>query len=216
MDKRIIVLSGMPASGKDTVTERLHEIDPRYANLKKYRTIGQDDKPKSSYYNVTVKEFITKVNNGDFLQYHRRYDRYYGIDKRILTEMLNCGQIPIIHIGRIENYYTFLSNVKSFEEESGFTLKIASILLWEQKGVLEARIVNRDKTKDEIVKRIAAMNQEYSDAVDMMQKEERPFTLVIHNTNIDETVNKIIAIESQIPFDNGYDEFWNYLRQVEE
>ena len=66
MDKTIIVFSGMLASGKDTVSEKLHEIDHRYTNLKKHRAIGPEDKPKNSYYNVTVEEFETKVNKGEF------------------------------------------------------------------------------------------------------------------------------------------------------
>lgn len=66
MDKKIIVFSGMPASGKDTVTDKLCELNSLYVPLKKYRSVGPEDKIKNTYFNITKEEFEEKIKIGQF------------------------------------------------------------------------------------------------------------------------------------------------------
>lgn len=215
MDKLVIVLSGMPASGKDTVTDRLNQLDKRYVYFKKYRAIGPEDTPKDTYYNISHEDFEKKIAKGDFLQYHSRYGRYYGIDAITLKEMFEQDLIPVIHIGRIDNFYTLKKNLPAFEEKYGYNVRLLHIQLWETKESLKARIATRDKTEEEIGKRVAAMDQEFHDAISMMKNEERPFTVVIQNTDIIITCGTILALEKEKNcFDDGYDAFWNYLRTL--
>ena len=42
MDKKILVISGMPASGKDTVTEILCDGNKKIIELKKHRSITKE------------------------------------------------------------------------------------------------------------------------------------------------------------------------------
>ena len=68
----------MPASGKDTFSERFHKIDSRYTNMKKYRAIGQDNNPKSSYYNVTKqRRHMEKILEYQGLTLIKKYNHYY-------------------------------------------------------------------------------------------------------------------------------------------
>lgn len=210
MDKTIIVISGAPASGKDTVTKELNKLNPRYVLLKKYRSINLNEKIKDCYYNITEKEFLTKIDNNDFLEYHKRYNRYYGIAKITLNNMLNKDSIPIIHIGRIENYYNFCKSLNSFSDK--YKIKIIHILLWETITVLTNRINNRDRVKEEINKRLLALHQEYVDLYKLINYNLNPFTLVIKNNDINITCNSIINLEKFNKIENdSYNEFYNYL-----
>ncbi len=212
MDKSIIVLSGMPASGKDTITSKLCEIDKRIIPFKKYRSVGCNDKLKDTYFNVSEEEFLEKAKKDDFLQYHSRYGRYYGIAKDTLFDCFSGGKTPVIHIGRIENYYMLKKNMPSFEKQYGINANLCHIQLWETREVLKNRIILRDIDKEEINKRICAMNQEFEDNIAMMLRNEKPFSLVIRNSNINKTCDEILSyIFGHKTNDNGYDEFWTYL-----
>ncbi len=215
MDRKLIVFSGMPASGKDTVTEALCSLDSLFVPFKKHRSVGASDKLKDTYFNISAEEFEDKIKIGEFIQYHERYGRYYGISENVLYEYLKNGAVPIIHIGRIENFYTLCRNMPAFEKKYGCKTDVCHIQLWETMDVLKDRITARDKTEEEINKRLAAMSQEFRDSANMMCKGERPFTLVIKNSSLSQTVQKISElVNGSAPADDGYAEFWDYLRSI--
>ncbi len=216
MDKKIVVFSGMPASGKDTVTEALCASEKRFIPFKKHRSVGSSDTCKDTYFNISVEEFERKIRAGEFLQYHGRYGRYYGIAEDTLLGYLQEDLCPIIHIGRIENYYAFCQSLPAFEKKYGSKVDVCHIQLWETKDVLHDRIVLRDKTETEIQKRLAAMEQEFADSIAMMNEHQRPFTVVIRNTDLSETCRRIRELlhKDGKQADDGYAEFWGYLRSL--
>ncbi len=214
MDKQIIVLSGMPASGKDTVTEKLCKEHAEFLAIKKYRSVGEKDPIKDTYINVSKEEFGRKIHEGCFLQFHMRYGRYYGIAKETLCDCFEKDLIPVIHIGRIENYYVFKKAVSEFENEQGYSVNLHHALLWETKDVLFERISERDKTADEIEKRKNAMDQEFLDNIEMMNRKEKPYTVVIKNQDLHETTEQIFLLTKEEPIDSGYEEFWRYLKTL--
>ena len=65
MAKRIVVISGMPGSGKDAVTELLCKSSDDFVSLMKYRSIGSDYVHKDKYYNVTSDVFETMIVTGE-------------------------------------------------------------------------------------------------------------------------------------------------------
>lgn len=214
MDKQIIALSGMPASGKDTVTSRLCQNFPEFVPFKKFRSVTTDMPLKDTYYNITVEEFEQKIKNGDFLQYHGRYGRYYGVAEQTLLQCFEQQLIPIIHIGRIANFYDLKNGVISCETRHSISIKLYHILLWETKEALTERITLRDKTKDEVGGRIEAMEQEFQDNISLITSGERPYTAVIRNINISGTCDMIRRVINGEEFNDGYDEFRRYLGQI--
>lgn len=216
MDRKLIIFSGMPASGKDTVTDKLCASDSLFVPFKKHRSVSVSDKLKDTYFNISAKEFEKKIKAGEFIQYHERYDRYYGISENVLYDYLKNGSVPIIHIGRIENFYTLCRNIPAFEKKYNCKTDVCHIQLWETMDVLKDRITARDKTEEEINKRLAAMHQEFKDSVKMMSNGQKPFTLVIKNSVLSKTCQKIsqLIYGSIAPTDDGYAEFWNYLKSI--
>lgn len=216
MDKKVVVLSGMPASGKDTISDMICEMDKRFVPFKKHRSVGEFDKKKDTYFNITQDEFEKKIINGEFIQYHQRYGRYYGISEEVLLSYLQIDEIPIIHIGRIENYYSFLGNIVGFQKRNDLSLDVIHIQLWETAENLRERIVNREKDDEEAAKRIAAMEQEFEDNIELMHKGKKPYTFVFKNCDKDATCSSIIEYVNQDSHKvTGYEEFWGYLKKLE-
>lgn len=216
MGKKIVILSGMPASGKDTISNRICELDKKFVPIKKHRSVGELDKKKDTYYNISPEEFEEKIIRGNFIQYHQRYGRYYGISEDVLLSHLQKDEIPIIHIGRIENYIAFMGNIVGFKERHNLSLDVIHIQLWETAENLRERIVNREKDDEEAAKRIAAMEQEFDDNIEMMHKGKKPYTLVLKNSDIETTCSIIIEyVNKESHKVYGYEDFWGYLKKLE-
>lgn len=189
MDYKVILLSGMPASGKDTITLKLIEkyFSNKYVWLKKFRSISENDEIKDSYFNISTKEFEYKILQGEFIQYHQRYNRYYGVSKATLNKYIDRGQIPIIHVGRLENIYEIKNNVLLLEKESNRKVNLISILLWAPIGELSKRIKIREKTDVEIQKRIKAVYEEFEDNLKIHNKDIYLYDLLVKNIDMDKT-----------------------------
>lgn len=216
MDKQIIIFSGMPASGKDKLTEYLCSANSKLVAFKKYRSIRTGDTPKNTYYNISTEAFEEMIKNGKFLQYHMRYGRYYGIAEDTMLSYLDSDMYPIIHIGRIDNYYAFTERMAIFEKKYGMKIKVHHILLWETIETLKERIKLRDKTEPEITKRTDAMLEEFNDNIDLLKHNKRPYSYIIKNTDLSVTYNKIINIlDGAVMCDNGYNEFILYLNSIQ-
>jgi len=95
---RGIVLYGPPASGKDTITDALVELDPRCRLFKRlkagpgatatYRMIGADD--------------LDRLRAaGQLVWTNRRYGATYVVDRPGLLDALADG-IPVLHLGQVQ------------------------------------------------------------------------------------------------------------------
>lgn len=148
----IILISGTPASGKDTITEQLiNEYPGTYVHFKKHRA-SSPKQIKETYYNVNISKFKNMIKQDEFVQYHERYNRYYGISKNVLADYINQGLKPIIHTGKLENVTTIDTNVNYS------TIKI---LLWTTIDIVKERLMFRHKNNpDEINKRLEAAKEE--------------------------------------------------------
>ncbi|MDA3055913.1 MULTISPECIES: hypothetical protein [unclassified Campylobacter] len=178
----LIIFSGMPASGKDTITELLIK-DDNFIAFKKHKSVESSDILKDTYYNISKLEFEKKIKNNDFLQFHERYGHYYGVERNEI--MKNIDKHQIIHIGRIENYYILKDNISKIPNSP----KIYHFLLCENAELLKERIINREKNQNEMQKRILALEQEFDDLKDILR--QMPFDLVIKNTDQIKTTNLI-------------------------
>ena len=149
-DNPLLLLSGTPASGKDTITSLLVEIDPRFRHFKKHRSSIQP-KTDGAYIHVTPDEFVVMSGQGEFLQYHYRYDRGYGVSFSELNRHWTKGEIPIVHVGKYEN----IGSLRS--QEVAATSVLLMVSLAETKLRLEQR--HADDT-EEVERRTAAYHEE--------------------------------------------------------
>lgn len=189
----LILLSGTPASGKDTLTNGLKSLDTRFVHFKKHK-ISSGGKLDDTYHLVSKDEFDEMAQNGKFVQYHYRYDRGYGVSESELKLLKEINKIPIIHVGKYENIAKFRN----------FGLKnILSVFLFTDRNITTERLkIRHPNNSIEIEKRLAAYDEEISILKDKIAENVRlDFDISIKNNSNDvevathELYEKILYME---------------------
>lgn len=173
-NKPVLLLSGTPASGKDTITSLLLELNSRFRHFKKHRA---SDQPKNdgTYIHVAPDEFRAMADQGAFLQHHYRYGRGYGVSLKVLNQHWANEEIPIIHVGKYEN----IAPLRIEEVNTTSVLLMVSLLETERR--LKQRHV--DDTK-EIERRIAAYYEERAELASLINPGTTlEFDLMVENSN---------------------------------
>lgn len=116
---KIFILSAPAGTGKTTLVTRLIAEVPHTVQSISYtsRKPRENEVNGKDYFFVTEKEFEEKVSRGDFLEYVRLYDTYYGTDKRWVEKQVDAGISVFLVIdtqgalklkGRISATYIFV------------------------------------------------------------------------------------------------------------
>ncbi len=204
----MILLSGTPASGKNTVTGLLCVADSSFIMFRKHRGIPDGTEHKPGYTDISVKEFTKKAGRGDFVQYHGRYGRFYGVDGKRLKYYLSRGKCPVIHVGKLENYYAL---EKSLREKG---IPFCHILIWSPLEQINERLDSREKSEDQKKVRYSAAKEEFADIASALEKGERPYGLVIFNSDAEASAKEIVQFVRQGKTDgsgDGYPVLRNYI-----
>ncbi|MGL4174266.1 MAG: hypothetical protein ACRCTR_09410 [Actinomycetota bacterium] len=100
-----IILYGPPAAGKDTTTEALHRLDPRFRLFHKLKVGGG----KTETYRIVDRRNLELLRRtGHILWENTRYGAIYAIDRTGLQTALQQS-IPIVYLGQPEAISTVLS-----------------------------------------------------------------------------------------------------------
>jgi guanylate kinase len=96
----LIVISGPSGVGKDTVLHRLFQLAPHLEYSVSYTTRPPrpDEVNGKSYTFVSVPEFLSLIEQREFLEWARVYDHYYGTSRRRVEETLRRGDDIILKI----------------------------------------------------------------------------------------------------------------------
>jgi guanylate kinase len=206
MANKMIVFSGAPATGKDTVTDKICAEIPFAVPFIKFRGVDPIEN-KPTYFNISKKEFENKIQKEDFIQHHERYGRYYGIAKDTLSQYFKESKTPIIHAGRLDNFKL----INSFNPKN-----TVSILLWCELPEILRRLEHRHPgDKNEINARYKATLEEYQE---WLQNETylNEVDLIIKNTDLVKTSdlisNKIKGLEFNYNHEKELEHFSEYLK----
>lgn len=105
-----ILLVGPPASGKDTITAALEQIDDRYVYFEKLK-VGSG---RTNGYRMTESAALdAMLSRGEIALLTSRYSSRYAVDYREITRLTEAGRTPVIHIGRIHDLLELRSNIRS-------------------------------------------------------------------------------------------------------
>jgi guanylate kinase len=94
-----IALYGAPASGKDTITEALSELDSRYVH---FRRLKAGSGRSEGYRLCTLTEMDDLRNRGLIVYENTRYDSLYAIDRPALDGLFARDHVPVVHLGQLE------------------------------------------------------------------------------------------------------------------
>lgn len=102
MNKRgiLIVLSGFSGAGKGTLVKALQEKYQEYA----LSISATTRKPRSgeaegeAYFFKTTEEFETMIERGQFIEYAKYVDNYYGTPKEYVEQQMQQGKDVILEI----------------------------------------------------------------------------------------------------------------------
>lgn len=172
--KPVILLSGTPASGKDTITRILTELNPKFRHFKKHRA-SEQAKTDGTYIHVSASEFADMAAAGEFLQHHYRYERGYGVSKNELNRHWSLGEIPIIHVGKYEN----IAPLKA----EGVVATSILLLVSEEESLRRLKQRHQDEPEEEVERRIAAYRQERNELAALIASgAPLAFDLVLDNS----------------------------------
>lgn len=100
---RIVIISGPSGSGKTTLHKMLLE-SPRFRGrlVKSLSATTRARRPGErhgrDYLFLTEKEFLRKIKAGQFLEFQKVFDRYYGTPRKAVMDLLRRGKHVLLCI----------------------------------------------------------------------------------------------------------------------
>lgn len=166
----LLIISGPAGSGKNTASERLMGEFPQIK-----RVITTTSRPPRGqerhgvdYYFLTPQEFEAGIKNGDFYEYAKVHDRYYGTSKKEVLDALESGKdiILIIDVQGADAWR------KIAEKDPVIAKKMLNIFIApENADILRERLIGRGTEGDaEIDRRLKTAVEEYARAKDFKEK----------------------------------------------
>lgn len=90
---RLFVISGPSGSGKTTLAKKLIEAKGKSLIIEKSisfstRSPRSKERDKKDYFFISKKDFLDRKKNGDFIEWTKYLDAFYGTSKKYLDEKL--------------------------------------------------------------------------------------------------------------------------------
>lgn len=152
----ILLLSGPSGAGKSTLLSKLLEDfkDELYFSVS-YTTRAPREKEKDGInYNFISKDsFEKKIQNGDFLEYAKVHDNYYGTSLKEVLDALNANKIVVFDID-VQGFM----QVKNSLKDKLCSVFVSTKDLFTLKQRLNNRATNDDNLKQRLHNASLEMN----------------------------------------------------------
>ena len=175
----LIVISGPSGAGKDTVVNKLKEInDNIWVSISCTSRLPRGSEVDGKdYFFLTKEQFEEKINNNEFLEYAVYNDNYYGTPLYKINEKLNEGVDVILVIAVQGDLY-----VKQHVKDAIFIFIMPNSM-----EELKNRLVNRKtESKDKILNRFKTAYNEINEIT--------KYNYVVVNDEIELAANKVNSI----------------------
>ena len=142
----ILIISGPSGCGKSTLLKEVYkDIDDYYFSIS---TTTRDprvgEKDGVDYFFVTKEEFEKDINNGDFLEYAKVHDNYYGTSLKPIKKALDESKLVIFDID-VQGHEIVRSKLDSITTSVFITTPSLE--------VLETRLNSRNTDSTEIIEK---------------------------------------------------------------
>ncbi|MFC9635144.1 guanylate kinase [Streptomyces mirabilis] len=125
-----VILYGPPASGKDTVTQALKELDSRYGQFARLK-VGSGR--ATGYRMGTAEQLRVLEAAGDVIYTNSRYGNTYVIDRPGMDSAFEAG-VPVVHLGQVDGIRALVD---------AYTADWAAVLLWCSQEITVQRSAGR-------------------------------------------------------------------------
>ena len=176
----ILILSGPSGCGKSSLLKKLYEVIKNYyfsiSTTTRKPRVGE--KNGVDYFFVTKEEFEQDIKDGNFLEYAKVHNNYYGTSLKPVYDALEEGKLVIFDID-VQGHETIRKKLDKLTT----SVFITTPSLKELKNRLNSRATD---TKDVILNRIENAKVE----INFLDK----YDYLIINDNLDDAANQLIAI----------------------
>ncbi len=155
---KLFVFSAPSGSGKTTILKKMLELYPElvFSISATTREKRFNEEHGKDYFYLSEKEFEEKIESGEFIEWSKHFDYYYGTLKSFVEKNINAGKSLILEVD-----VTGALNIKKSYPES-------VLIFISPPGVdeLRKRLVKRNtETEEDLCKRIerAEMELGYKD-----------------------------------------------------
>lgn len=176
----LVVISGPSGAGKDTIINEVikkEKINAWVSISMTSRPLRGNEVDGKDYFFVTKEEFEDNIKKGNFLEYAKYNDNYYGTPKNKIEDYLNKGIDVILNIeiqGALQ--------IKELIKDALFIFIMPPSM-----EELKRRLINRGTDSSEkILSRFKTAYQEINEVT--------KYNYVVVNDDLDKAVNKVEAI----------------------
>ena len=142
-DGTMVILSSPSGAGKTTLVNLLYKLDSFEVSISHTtRQPRLNETPDKDYYFVDNKEFNRLIKNGEFLEYAKVFENYYGTTRTPVIDKLNKGKNVLFDID-----WQGADQIKN--KKLDYKL-VTFFILPPSKEILYERLSNRDM-KDKLI-----------------------------------------------------------------
>lgn len=173
LSSKLVVVSGPSGAGKDTIVSRLLGMDSDFslsvsATTRAPRGAEVDGK---NYYFLSTEDFLSKIENDDFIEYAKYGSNYYGTLKSDVEQRIRNGKTVILVIE-----VNGAANIKRL-----YPGALSIFIMPPSSEVLENRLRKRQTdSEDAIIKRLDIAKTEISRSTD--------YDYIVINDDLDRAV----------------------------
>jgi guanylate kinase len=203
----LLVISGPSGAGKGTICKALMEKNTMWLSVSATtRQPRNGEVHGKNYFFISHEEFLSRIDQGDFLEYAEVYGNYYGTPKSNVIDMLENGKDVILEID-IQG---------ALKVKDAFPEGIFIFILPPSMEELKQRIINRgSETPESLMTRFMSAYKEINyvskynyavinDKVELAASKIESI-VVAERCRVDRIKNKIIDSREELINDRLYD-----------
>ncbi|WP_104758660.1 guanylate kinase [Helicobacter bizzozeronii] len=182
---QILVLAGPSGSGKSTLIKHLLQNlpDVYFSISTTTRTQREGEIEGQHYYFVSQESFLEGIQNGQFLEWARVYDDYYGTSLKPIQEALQAKQLVLFDI-----------DVQGHRSVRALYPKATSIFITTKNAqVLQDRLEKRQTDSPAVIARRMESAFKELQEVDL-------FDYVLVNDNLEEAKEMVLSVAKTLRY----------------
>jgi guanylate kinase len=179
----IIAVSAPSGGGKTTIAKKILEHNPEFifSVSATTRPKRENETEGKEYYFITGEEFEDKIEKGEFVEWEKFYDYYYGTFRKHIDDNINNGKSVLLEID-----VKGALSIKRIYPDSHLVY-----IMPPSYQELIRRLKNRKtETVEDLNKRIERVKMELS------QKEK--FDYIIVNENLNKAISETLVLINKI------------------